>query len=930
MLSHFGRLVARFGHARIRYVLIGGGLLLGLTLAVAIAVIIFLQRQPVVDDAVRELRNDALLLAEEEDRLLQSIDAVQSDLIQAMRDAGIDTPEAFQRDMGTEGAYRNLHTRIAGLPQVASLSLYDNQAALLNVSSVWPPPPGNDVDRSLFDALTADKSARPFVSLPWRSKVTGQWAIVLGRRFDAPDGRLIGFVLGSIQVSYFEQYYAHLPLTGGASYSMFLRDGTLIARYPRTNPAIDAIGTTYINTENFGSILRAVDNGVVRMVSSLDGNDRLVVPHALPHFPLLIAVGDTAESILASWRAQSRILMLIGMFMEGVLAVMVLLSVRHLHGYELLQEAEIGQERARVELALAAEREQAARALQAQERLFDAALQNMQQGLLMFSHARELLVVNRRFYELFGMPCDSLAQGMSYDELTARVGDLGNVAADDIDGIREVRRMLLAQNKQALVTWELSDGRAFNVTHEPMEGGWLATLEEVTELRKAEERLVHLAHHDGLTGLPNRVLFRDKLAEALAFAKRGWGLALLFLNLDRFKAVNDALGHPIGDMLLQRVAERLCGAIRETDVVARLGGDEFAIVQCAITQPGDAMSYATRLLALFSDPFDVAGHRIVISTSIGIALSPQDGVDADQLLRDADLALYRAKSDGRGIFRLFHAEMDQQMQRRHQLELDLRQAIQKNQLEVFYQPQIDMTKRAVTSVEALVRWRHPDRGLISPTQFIPVAEEIGLIVPIGEWVLRTACTAIMAQPGALRVAVNLSAAQFASQDLVAIIRRALHDSGLPASRLELEITESIMLTDTTATLATLYQLRDLGVHIALDDFGTGYSSLSYLRRFPFDRIKIDQSFVREMSVERDCYAIIRAITGLSRELGMTTTAEGVESQEQLAMLTAAGCTDIQGYLFSRAVPLNEIERACATIAGMLRKSVHYPLNEAAA
>jgi diguanylate cyclase (GGDEF)-like protein len=927
MLSRLGRLAARFGHARVRYVLIGGVFFLGLMLAVVIAVIIYVQKQPVVDDAVREMRNDAMLLAEEEDRLLQSIDAVQSGLIQAMRDAGIDTPDALRRYMGTENAYRNLQTRMSGLPQVASLTLCDDQTALLNVPSVWPPPPVDDVDRTFFRALSAGNGAQPLVSMPWRSKVTGQWTIFLGRRFDAADGRLIGFVLGSIHVSYFEQYYARLPLTGGGTYTMFRRDGTLMARYPRTD---SIVGNTYINSANFGRILGALDDGVVRLVSGLDAADRLIVPHALPHFPLLIAVSDTADSILASWRAQSRILVLIGLSMEGILALTVMLSVRQLRGYELLQAAETARERAGVELTMAAEREQAARALQAHERLFDAALQNMQQGLLMFSNNRDLLVVNRRFYELFGMPYDSLGEGTQYDELTARVVALGNVTAADMDGVRDNRRSLIAQNKQALVIWELCDGRAFTVTHQPMEEGWLATFEEVTELRKAEARLIYLAQHDALTGLPNRVLFRDKLAEALTFAKRGYGLALLFLNLDRFKAVNDALGHPIGDMLLQRVAERLRAAARETDVVARLGGDEFAIVQCAITQPGDATSYAARLLALFSDPFDVAGHRIVISTSIGIALSPQDGVDADQLLRDADLALYRAKSDKRGVFRLFQAEMDQQMQRRRQLELDLRQALQNNQFEVFYQPQIDMQARTVTSVEALVRWRHPDRGLIPPTQFIPVAEEIGLILPIGEWVLRTACAAITALPGVLRVAVNLSAAQFASQDLVAIIRAAMRDSGLPASRLELEITESIMLTDTTATLATLHHLHDLGVHIALDDFGTGYSSLSYLRRFPFDRIKIDQSFVREMPDQRDCYAIIRAITGLSRELGMATTAEGVESQKQLDMLVAAGCTDIQGYLFSRAVPINEIESACATIAAMLAEPAHCTVMEAAA
>jgi diguanylate cyclase (GGDEF)-like protein len=644
----------------------------------------------------------------------------------------------------------------------------------------------------------------------------------------------------------------------------------------------------------------------------LDGKDRLMVPYALPHFPLLITVSDTMNSILMPWRAQSRSLIVVTALMELILGLTVLLAVRHLHGYELLQAAQ-------AELAVVAERDRAAQALQQQEHRFDAALHNMHQGLLMFSHVGELLVVNRQFHELFGMPDGSLPPGISYDELVDRVVRLGNVSADDMRGVRERRKALLDQNKRATAIWELSDSRAFNVTHQPMEEGWLTTFEEVTERRKAEERMVYLAQHDALTGLPNRVLFRDKLSEGLAFARRGYGLALLCLDLDRFKGVNDTLGHPVGDTLLQMVARRLSAAARDTDTVARLGGDEFAIVQRTISRPSDATTFASRLLDLLAEPFDVDGHRIVLTTSIGIALSPQDSVDADQLLRGADLALYRAKADGRGVYRLFQAEMDRQMQMRRLLELDLRQALQENQLELFYQPQVDMSSRCVTAVEALLRWHHPERGSVSPADFIPLAEEIGLIVPIGAWALRTACTMVASWPGTLRVAVNISAAQLTGQDLVAEVKKALRDSSLPADRLELEITESVMLNDTIATLATLHRLRDLGVRIALDDFGTGYSSLSYLRRFPFDRIKIDQSFVREMSSQPDSGAIVRAIAGLSRELGMATTAEGVETLDQLDLLVAAGCNDIQGFLFSRAVPAASIAEVCAAIAEMLRQ-----------
>jgi predicted signal transduction protein with EAL and GGDEF domain len=326
---------------------------------------------------------------------------------------------------------------------------------------------------------------------------------------------------------------------------------------------------------------------------------------------------------------------------------------------------------------------------------------------------------------------------------------------------------------------------------------------------------------------------------------------------------------------------------------------------------------------MFGEPFDVAGHQIAIGTSIGIAFAPQDGLDGDQLLKSADLALYRAKTDGRGIYRLFHAEMDAQMQARRLLELDLRQALRTGQFEMFYQPLVDLRAGAATGFEALLRWRHPKRGIVSPAEFIPLAEEIGLIVPLGEWALREACNAAVSWPGAMRIAVNLSPVQFKSRNLVNAVVQALHEARLAPDRLELEITETVMLQDTDATLATLHELHDLGVRIAMDDFGTGYSSLSYLRRFPFDRIKIDQSFVRELSSKRDCGAIVRAVAALSRELGMATTAEGVETREQLALLTSVGCTEVQGYLFSPAVPSGEVAGLLGAIADMLRRPVEF-------
>jgi diguanylate cyclase (GGDEF)-like protein len=444
-----------------------------------------------------------------------------------------------------------------------------------------------------------------------------------------------------------------------------------------------------------------------------------------------------------------------------------------------------------------------------------------------------------------------------------------------------------------------------------MEDGWLSTFDDVTEHRAAQAKIAHLAHHDVVTGLPNRVLFHKGLEQALGFVRRGHPLALHCLDLDQFKAVNDTLGHPIGDALLRAVADRLRNTVRETDLVARLGGDEFAIVQTSVDTPLDANCLADKLIGLLEAPFEIDGHHIDISTSIGIAFAPRDGLDADQLLKSAELALYRAKADGRGISRLFRADMDAAMQARRAMELDLRKAIAGGELELFFQPMIDVRGRRVAGCEALLRWRHPVQGLIPPDRFIPLAEETGLIGPIGEWVLRQACTAAISWPRGMKVAVNLSAVQFRSPDLVASVIAALRASGLSADRLELEITESVMLRDTDAILATLHELRDLGIHIAMDDFGTGYSSLSYLRRFPFDRIKIDQSFVRELGKQDDCIAIVRAVIGIGRDLDISITAEGVETRQQMDLLERAGCDEIQGYLFSRPVPE-------AIVIGLLR------------
>jgi diguanylate cyclase (GGDEF)-like protein len=456
------------------------------------------------------------------------------------------------------------------------------------------------------------------------------------------------------------------------------------------------------------------------------------------------------------------------------------------------------------------------------------------------------------------------------------------------------------------------NGRSIQITHRQVEGGgWVTTHEDITDRKQSEDRIAYLAHYDALTGLPNRVLFQERLEQELNRVRRSEQIALLYIDIDEFKSVNDSLGHPIGDELLRAVASRLSNCIRETDLIARLGGDEFAIVQTGIEDPADVVDLVSRIYETIRAPFDCLGHRLVTDASIGIALAPQDASEFDQLLKNADLALYGAKADGRRTYRFFEPGMDARAKARLTLERDLRQAIVDGGFELQYQPVVNLGSNQVTGCEALLRWRHPERGMVSPAEFIPVAEDTGLISRLGEWVLTTACAEAATWPDHVRIAVNVSPVQFRSPIFGIKVAAALSASGLAANRLELEITEAVLIRDDEAALTILHQLRALGVRIALDDFGTGYSSLSYLQRFPFDKIKIDRCFVSDIAENDGSSAIVRAVVNIAAARDMTTTAEGVETEQQRELLHALGCTEMQGYLFSPARPVAEIRTLLA-------------------
>ncbi len=557
--------------------------------------------------------------------------------------------------------------------------------------------------------------------------------------------------------------------------------------------------------------------------------------------------------------------------------------------------------------ALLQENVQATDALRRINLRFDTALNHMTHGLVMCDRDGSVVVVNRQFSDIYGIDPDHIHPGTSFREFVELSFAAGNYAGRTVDEVLAERLPQLQLHRPFTDIRTIAGSRTVAVSYEPMpDGAWVATHEDITERRKSEEQTVFLARHDALTKLPNRVLFQERLEQALAQAERGKGFALLCLDLDKFKAVNDTFGHPVGDGLLRAVANRLQDLVRGGDTVVRFGGDEFAILQAGVTEPAEAAALARRIVQTIGEPYEVDGNRVVVGTSVGIAVAPQDGSHATPLLRKADLALYRAKQDGRGRWNFFEPAMDALTEDRRALESDLRDAITLGQLELHYQPVINSRTRVVSGFEALLRWNHPARGLVLPGDFIPIAEELGVIAPIGAWVLQQACIEAAAWPQHLRVAINLSPLQFRSQFLVATVTEALRASNLEPKRLELEITESALLQNDSATLATLHAFRALGIRIAMDDFGTGYSSLSYLRSFPFDTIKIDRSFVTDLEARDECMAIVRAIVSLGSSLQMNITAEGVETEEQLALLVTAGCTELQGYLFSRPVPADAL------------------------
>jgi diguanylate cyclase (GGDEF)-like protein/PAS domain S-box-containing protein len=966
-------------------------------------------RERTLSNRERELENTVQLIARHFDQQFEDSDVVAADLIGQMHLPEIASPQMFRERMSGPEASRMLRGKISAVTYLGDIAIYDADGELIAWSRAQPLPKINVSSRAYFQTFKTNAMSEPVLLESVRSFLIDKWTTIVARRLSLPDGTFVGALVRRIDPDSYQRYFASIALADGAAISLFDREGVMLARYPHVE---SMIGISYKGAPLMQKVLTRAGQHTLRVKSPVDGEEKLASAASLTHFPLVVMATDTMSSALADWRQQTGFMVTTATLSAAVIALILFMIIRQINRQNREAQQRIEAERQRL----------------------DTALNNMSQGLILYDAAGYIVTCNRRYADMLGLSTDIIKPGCHIRQAMYHRQERGAFNGDVEAFCADVMRVV-AEGRISTRTHELPNGRAFQVINTPLaQGGWVATIEEiterrnleqerdrnytflreiidhipsqitvkdartrryllvnriaedifgeggqtivgktaadilpgpdadlvtrdddavlqspdplllkeqswktrtdgqrhtvskrigirdkagepryiinviedVTEQRKTDEKIAHMAHYDALTDLPNRALFREQIERELEKVAGGEQFALLYIDVDEFKGINDSLGHHVGDELLKAIAGRIRACLKPGDLIARLGGDEFAVIQTGIESSADVLSFVTRLHEAIRRPYHCLGHQLSTDASIGIALAPQDGADLDQLIKNADLAMYGAKAEGRRTYRFFVPEMDASAKARLTLEQDLRQALVDGGFEIHYQPLVNLHSGEVSGCEALLRWRHPQRGMVSPAEFIPIAEDTGLINEIGDWVLRTACNEAATWPTHVRLAVNVSPVQLKSDTLALRIAGALAASGLEPRRLELEITEAVLIRDDEAALSILHQLRSIGVRIALDDFGTGYSSLSYLKRFPFDKIKIDRCFVADIADSGGSPVIVQAVVNIASASNMTTVAEGVETEAQREMLRALGCTEMQGYLFSKPKPAAEV------------------------
>ena len=967
-------------------------------------------RERALVNSERELENTVLLLARHFDQQFEDSDTLADDVISRLQVSGIASDKEFRKQVASSEAHEILRSKAGVLSYLGDISIFDSNGDMINWSRSLPAPVLNISERGYFKSFKFDARSPSIQTESVRSYLSGNLNSVIAHRLRGEDGVFLGVMTRRINPINYERFFASVALGTGAAISMFQADGTMLARYPRVD---EQIGQNFAKAPLLQRVRESGGPQTLRVQSPIDQTDRLGSAAPLSRYSGVVVATNTVAAALSDWREQTRFLVLAATLAAAVIALILFLIIR-----QITRQNREAQQR-----------------LEAERGQLDTALNNMIQGLVTFDASARLVTFNRRYIDMYNLSSEIVKPGCYFRDLMQHRKDSGSFAGD----VGEFCANLMGNIARGRVDHSIlqcPDGRAFMAVSKPLaDGGWVATMEDITERRNLEqerdrnyaflsqiidhipsqitvkdvndrryllvnrvaetqfgisrdliigktahdlfpeaaaeliaadeertlqspdglfkdehiwetqgmgpryitskrlgirnstgqaryiinvvddvterrlanEKIAHLAHYDALTDLPNRVLFREQIERELRKAVGGQRFALLYIDIDEFKGINDSLGHHVGDELLKAIATSLKDCTRPGDLIARLGGDEFAVIRTAVGGRADVEEFVARIYEAIRQPYQCLGHHLSTDASIGIALAPDDGTELDQLIKHADLAMYAAKAEGRRTYRFFEPAMDARAKARLTMEQDLRQALADDGFEIYYQPLLDLASGQVTGCEALLRWRHPERGMVSPAEFIPVAEDTGLINELGDWVMQTACAEAAGWPSRVRLAVNVSPIQLKSPTLALRITGALAASGLPPDRLEIEITEAVLIHDDETALEILHQLRAIGVRIALDDFGTGFSSLSYLKRFPFDKIKIDRCFISDIEVDGSA-AIVQAVVNIAAARNMTTTAEGVETEQQREMLRQLGCTQMQGYLFSAPKPAAEARR----------------------